>query len=160
MGFSGSVTYETSSLNKHIKHAYLLQTDIFCLLTVWETLSTQADLRLPSYVAKQEKIELIEYILDVLELSHLKNTYVASFSLNASTLSGGEQRRVSLAIQMLSKPAILFLDEPTTGLDTSSSLKLVHVLKKLASPEYGITIILSIHQPRPEIGQLLIRFVC
>ena len=55
---------------------------------------------------------------------------------------------------MLSKPAILFLDEPTTGLDTSSSLKLVHVLKKLASPEYGITIILSIHQPRPEIGQL------
>lgn len=155
LGFSGSVTYETSSLNKHIKHAYLLQTDIFLPgLTVWETLSTQADLRLPSHVTKQEKIELIEYILDVLELSHLKNTYVASFSLNASTLSGGEQRRVSLAIQMLSKPAILFLDEPTTGLDTSSSLKLVHVLKKLASPEYGITIILSIHQPRPEIGQL------
>ena len=57
LGFSGSVTYETSSLNKHIKHAYLLQTDIFLPgLTVWETLSTQADLRLPSYVAKQEKL--------------------------------------------------------------------------------------------------------
>lgn len=156
--FSGTINYETSLLNTtngHIKHAYMLQTDIFLPgLTLWETLSTQADLRLPPHVSKTEKIELIEYILDVLELSRLRNTQVSSFGTHGSTLSGGEQRRVSLAIQLLSKPAILFLDEPTTGLDTSSSLKLIHVLKKLASPEYGITIILSIHQPRPEITEL------
>ena len=152
--FSGSIKYETSNYD-HIKHAYMLQTDIFLPgLTLWETLSTQADLRLPPHITKEEKIELIEYILDVLELSRLRNTQVSAFGSHGSTLSGGEQRRVSLAIQLLSKPAILFLDEPTTGLDTSSSLKLIHVLKKLASPEYGITIILSIHQPRPEITEL------
>ncbi|RCK56637.1 hypothetical protein Cantr_05196 [Candida viswanathii] len=153
--FSGTINYETSNTNNHIKHAYLLQTDIFLPgLTLWETLSTQADLRLPPHVTKQEKVELIEYILNVLELAHLRDTQVAAFGSHGSTLSGGEQRRVSLAIQLLSKPAILFLDEPTTGLDTSSSLKMIHVLKKLASPEYGLTIILSIHQPRPEITEL------
>ncbi|KAL6453695.1 hypothetical protein SBY92_005267 [Candida maltosa Xu316] len=154
--FSGSVKYETEAKDTgHIQHAYLLQTDVFLPgLTVWETLSTQADLRLPPYVTTAEKHELIEYILDVLELTHLRDTWVSAFSSHASTLSGGEQRRVSLAIQLLSKPAILFLDEPTTGLDTSSSLKLIHVLKKLTMPEYGVTIILSIHQPRPEITEL------
>ncbi|KAI3404914.2 hypothetical protein KGF56_002243 [Candida oxycetoniae] len=169
--FSGSVTYtrapatSSSSLSspqdfsqctiKHIKHAYLLQTDFFLPgLTVLETFQSQADLRLPPYVSRSEKNELIDYILKVLNLDHLKNTRICQFSSLATTLSGGEQRRVSLAIQLLSRPSILFLDEPTTGLDTSSSLKLVQLLKKLASNEYGITIILSIHQPRAEICDL------
>ncbi|KAK6197483.1 ATP-dependent ABC transporter [Scheffersomyces amazonensis] len=154
--FEGVVNYKTCQENvTHIKHAYLLQTDIFLPgLTVFETLKTQADLRLPSSVQTSEKLELIESLVDVLELTHVRDVIIASFSNHATTLSGGEQRRVSLAIQLLSRPSILFLDEPTTGLDTTSSLKLVHVLKKLASPAYGVTIILSIHQPRSEITVL------
>lgn len=154
--YSGSIEYIRSNESiKHIKHAYLLQTDFFLPgLTVLETFRTQADLRLPPYVSQEEKLELINYIIDVLELSHLKNTRICQFSLHTTTLSGGEQRRVSLAIQLLSRPSILFLDEPTTGLDTSSSLKLVQLLHKLASNTYGITVILSIHQPRPEICDL------
>ncbi|KAG7664640.1 uncharacterized protein J8A68_001865 [[Candida] subhashii] len=151
--FSGSVNYITGD-HKSISHSYLLQTDYFLPgLTILETLKSQADLRLPSTVTQIEKNNLIEFILNVLELSHLKNSIISSFSSQATSLSGGEQRRVSLAIQLLSKPAILFLDEPTTGLDTSSSLKLVELLHKLTN-NYGITIILSIHQPRPEICEL------
>ncbi|CAK9438539.1 uncharacterized protein LODBEIA_P27630 [Lodderomyces beijingensis] len=150
--FSGSVEYTRNEHIKHIKHAYLLQTDFFLPgLTVLETFQSQADLRLPPYVSKADKDELIEYIVEVLDLGHLKNTRVCQFSSHATTLSGGEQRRVSLAIQLLSRPSILFLDEPTSGLDTSTSLSLVQLLKKLASNKYGITIVLSIHQPRPEI---------
>ncbi|KAI5961976.1 hypothetical protein KGF57_001515 [Candida theae] len=154
--YSGSIEYtRVNESMQHIKHAYLLQTDFFLPgLTVMETFQTQADLRLPPYVSQEEKQELIDYIMDVLELTHLKNTRLCQFSSHSTTLSGGEQRRVSLAIQLLSRPSILFLDEPTTGLDTSSSLKLVQLLHKLASNTYGITVILSIHQPRPEICDL------
>ncbi|CAI5758932.1 unnamed protein product [Candida verbasci] len=149
--FEGKIEFETNL--QHVRHSYLLQTDLFLPgLTLLETLSTQADLRLPN-VSKEEKLELIYYILEVLELLHLKDKQVTSFT-HQTTLSGGEQRRVSLAIQLLAKPSILFLDEPTTGLDASTSLKLVHVLKKLTSPQYGITIIVSIHQPRPEVVEL------
>ena len=154
--YSGSIEYTRANESiKHIKHAYLLQTDFFLPgLTVLETFQTQADLRLPPHVNQEEKLKLIDYIINVLELGHLKNTRICQFSLHATTLSGGEQRRVSLAIQLLSRPSILFLDEPTTGLDTSSSLKLVQLLHKLASNTYGITVVLSIHQPRPEICDL------
>ncbi|CAH2354602.1 uncharacterized ABC transporter ATP-binding protein/permease [[Candida] railenensis] len=157
--FSGEIEYtsgpDQNQSPSFVKNAYMLQTDCFLPgLTVMETLKFQADLRMPSNTTEEEKLTLIESLLEVLELQLLKQQIVCTFASSKTNLSGGEQRRVSLAIQLLSKPSILFLDEPTTGLDTSSSLKLVHTLRKLASPEFNVTIILSIHQPRPEISVL------
>ena len=63
--------------------------------------------------------------------------------------SGGERRRVSIGVQMLRNPSILFLDEPTTGLDATSAFHLVKTLKHLANT--GRTIITTIHQPRSDI---------
>lgn len=144
--FEGGVIYGT---DHSINYAYMQQTDTFLPgLTIFETLKFQADLRLSHTVPDHEKVMLVNSLLDVLELSHRKDEIIASFTYNTN-LSGGEQRRVSVAIQLLLKPSLLFLDEPTTGLDTSSSLKLVEQLKKLTA--FGLTIILSIHQPRPEI---------
>lgn len=151
--FSGTIEYidGLQKAAKTVRNAYLQQTDVFLPgLTVWETLSFQADLRLPRGTERLQKTELIALLLQVLELENQRNDVIVPFSGSVS-LSGGEQRRVSLAIQLLSKPQVLFLDEPTTGLDTTSSLKMVAVLKKLASKEYGVTVILSIHQPRREI---------
>lgn len=144
--FDGHVVY---GIDSQINYAYMQQTDTFLPgLTIFETLKFQADLRLGIHVSEGEKIQLIESLLEVLDLTHRKNERIASFT-HKTNLSGGEQRRVSVAIQLLSRPSLLFLDEPTTGLDTSSSLKLVEQLKKLTT--LGLTIILSIHQPRPEI---------
>lgn len=138
-----------------INSAYLQQTDIFLPgLTVYETLKYKADLRLPASVHSSTKDKLIASLLNVLGLEHVRDKRILSFATQQTTLSGGEQRRVSLAIQLLSMPPLLFLDEPTTGLDATSSLKLVQVLRTLASPEFGFTILLSIHQPRPEISVL------
>lgn len=160
--FSGTMNYykngqlvqrKGTSLN-HIKNSYLLQTDVFTPgLTTFEYLKFQADLQLPTTVSTPEKLQIINSLIDILEISHLKDSIIMNFS-HESRLSGGEKRRVSLAVQLLNKPSILFLDEPTTGLDTSSSLKLVQVLRKLSSSNLGVTIILSIHQPRPEISLL------
>jgi ABC-type multidrug transport system ATPase subunit len=60
-------------------------------------------------------------------------------------LSGGEQKRLSIAIEIIHDPKILFVDEPTTGLDSFASTNCVRHLKKLASE--GKTVIITIHQP-------------
>lgn len=155
LAFSGSINYymnDEAVGNNHIKNSYMLQTDFFTPgLSTWEFLTYQADLRLPELITKVEKVNLIESLLDILEIDHLRDKVIMTFS-HKTNLSGGERRRVSLAVQLLNKPSLLFLDEPTTGLDTSSSLKLVQVLRKLSSSELGVTIVLSIHQPRPEIS--------
>ncbi|GMF06539.1 unnamed protein product [[Candida] boidinii] len=67
-------------------------------------------------------------------------------------LSGGEKRRLSIGIQMMSNPSVLFLDEPTTGLDAFNAFQLCLTLKKLAAK--GKTFIISIHQPRSDIFKL------
>ncbi|CAK7895408.1 hypothetical protein CAAN1_10S00738 [[Candida] anglica] len=153
--FEGSINYvgPDGSSHNYVKNAYMLQTDVFLPgLTVLETLQFQADLRMPQGTPSQDKAALIESLFEILELQSARDQVICSFTSHTSNLSGGEQRRVTLAIQLLSKPAILFLDEPTTGLDTSSSLKLVQTLRKLASSEFNVTIIMSIHQPRPQIS--------
>lgn len=154
--FSGRVHYDVADgSDSKIKNSFMQQDDFFLPgLTVYETMKFQADLRLPAATTDDERRFLIDHLLSILELHHLRNSRIAGFSNKSTCLSGGEQRRVSLAIQLLSKPSILFLDEPTTGLDATSSFNLVLLLKRLASPEFGITIVLSIHQPRPEISLL------
>ena len=71
--------------------------------------------------------------------------------------SGGEKRRTSIGVQLLSNPSILFLDEPTTGLDATSAFQLVRTLKGLARK--GRTIVTTIHQPRSEIWGMFDRLV-
>lgn len=152
LSFLGLIEYLTPNSDtpkNQISTAYLLQLDMFLPgLTVRETIDFQAALRMPRNTSEPEKLRFVDFLLDVLELSHLSNQQVTSYT-GTTSLSGGEQRRLSLAIQLVSKPAVLFLDEPTTGLDAANSLKLVLVVKKLA--ELGITVMCAIHQPRPEV---------
>lgn len=67
-------------------------------------------------------------------------------------ISGGQARRVTVGLELITEPSVLFLDEPTTGLDAYSSLTLVKTLRKLA--DSGRTLLCTIHQPRPDIFRL------
>lgn len=87
----------------------------------------------------------IDMILDSLHLLHTKRTY-------CGTLSGGQRKRLSIALELLDNRPILFLDEPTTGLDSLSATHCVRLLHNLAHE--GRTIVCTIHQPAGTVFEM------
>ncbi|KAG7886199.1 hypothetical protein KL936_005116 [Ogataea polymorpha] len=148
----GSVTYNNDSELSKIRHAYVIQQDILIPnLTCFETLMFAAELKLPKLTSKTARAKLVNEIIMELGLKECRDTLVGD-RVNKG-LSGGEKRRLSVAIQLISNPSILFLDEPTTGLDSYNAYLLCESLKRLTK-RLDKTIVLSIHQPRADIFRL------
>uniref|UniRef100_A0A182MVP0 ABC transporter domain-containing protein n=1 Tax=Anopheles culicifacies TaxID=139723 RepID=A0A182MVP0_9DIPT len=124
---------------------YITQVDrLQTLLTVLENMRIAADLKLGPEVSRHEKESIIEDILTVLGL------YEHQFTIT-KRLSGGQRKRLSIALELINNPTIMFLDEPTTGLDSFSCNQVVDLLKQLA--KQGRTIICTIHQPSAKLFQ-------
>lgn len=148
---SGSILFNSQPSISTVRSAYVTQTDMLVpTLTARETLQYSADLRLPSSSTAADRARVVDEVIRELGLKEAADTRVGS--TNHRGLSGGEKRRVSIGVQMLANPSVLFLDEPTTGLDASSAFQLVRTLKNLAAK--GRTVVLTIHQPRSEIWAL------
>lgn len=134
-----------------IRSAYVMQQDVLLpTLTVRETLQYSANLRLPPPTTEAERKKVVEEAILELSLKECADTRIGN-NIHKGC-SGGEKRRTSIGVQLLSNPSVLFLDEPTTGLDATSAFQLVRTLKSLAGK--GRTIITTIHQPRSEIWGL------
>lgn len=146
---SGSIKCTTSTKNGASQYkkesCYILQNDdLPRLLTVLEIMNIAANLKL-SNISKKRKEFLIDDILQSIGLKVCKN-------IKCQHLSGGQRKRLSIALELVDNPPIMFLDEPTTGLDSSSSSQCVQLLKNLA--EGGRTIICTIHQPSASIYEM------
>ena len=148
---SGSITFNGNGGVENVRHAYVMQQDILQpTLTVRETLQYAADLRLPLAVSKEDRQALVEATILELGLKECADTRIGDGHHRGC--SGGEKRRTSIGVQLLSNPSVLFLDEPTTGLDATSAFQVVKTLKGLAAK--GRTVITTLHQPRSEIWEL------
>ena len=146
---TGTTHYNGSLDLFTVTSAYVTQTDVLLpTLTVRETLLCAASLRLPPATTSQQRSQLVEEIILELGLKECVDTRVGD-GFKRGGCSGGERRRVSIGVQMLRNPSVLFLDEPTTGLDATSAFHLVKTLKHLANT--GRTVITTIHQPRSDI---------
>lgn len=119
-------------------------------LTVRETLSFVAKLRLPTHFTQAQRDQRVDDVIAELRLRQCANTRVGNDYVRG--VSGGERRRVSIAVQLLWNPGILILDEPTSGLDSFTAHNLVITLSRLARGNR--LVLLSVHQPRSDIFQL------
>ncbi|XP_049640667.1 ATP-binding cassette sub-family G member 5 [Suncus etruscus] len=135
--------------------SYVLQNDtLLSGLTVRESLTFTALLatRESSAWPMHKKVEAV---LAELSLGHVADSLVGTNS--AGGITKGERRRVSIAAQLLQDPKILLLDEPTTGLDCTTSNHIVSLLAELARK--GRIVVVTIHQPRSELFQVFDKII-
>lgn len=156
LSFGGRTTFNGLQGVNSVRTAYVMQQDVLLpTLTVRETLRYSADLRLPPPTTEEERRKIVEEVILELGLKDCADTRIGNHQHKGC--SGGEKRRTSIGVQLLSNPSVLFLDEPTTGLDATSAFQLIRTLKTLAKK--GRTIITTIHQPRSEIWSMFDRLV-
>ncbi|KYN05402.1 ATP-binding cassette sub-family G member 4 [Cyphomyrmex costatus] len=108
-------------------------------ITVGEAMTLAAHLKLGYTISSAYKHSQVLELLEMLGLSHCYDTLCGK-------LSGGQKKRLDIAFELLTNPSVLFLDEPTTGLDSSSCSQCVALMKRLAGLERR-TVICTIHQP-------------
>ena len=105
-------------------------------LSIYEALDYAAQLRMPADTSKEERHRRVMEVLQDLDLVHRQDVQI-------SGLSGGQQKRVSIGVELLTKPGLFFLDEPTSGLDPGTETALMQLMRRLA--DQGRTIILITH---------------
>ncbi|KAL5054544.1 hypothetical protein RYX36_035226 [Vicia faba] len=137
-GISGYVTQDEAMLST---------------LTAGETLYYSAQLQFPDSMSITEKKEQADLILREMGLIDAVNTRVGGWS--SKGLSGGQKRRLSICIEILTRPRLLFLDEPTSGLDSAASYYVMSRIARLnLSDGVPRTVVVSIHQPSSEVFEL------
>ena len=119
-------------------------------LTVWQALWYAARLRLPADTSEDEIANRITHVISQLGLEGTEHTRVGDQRKRG--VSGGQRKRVNLAMELLTDPPILVLDEPTSGLSSTDALAVIALLRTLANS--GKTIIVTIHQPSLDAYQL------
>ncbi|XP_053271490.1 broad substrate specificity ATP-binding cassette transporter ABCG2b [Pleuronectes platessa] len=126
--------------------AYVVQDDILMgTLSVKENLLFSANLRLnPKHHSTMDKSSKVNTIIQDLGLTDCANTKIGTEFIRG--VSGGERKRCSIGMELITSPSLLFLDEPTTGLDSNTANCIITLLHKLSRS--GKTVIFSIHQPR------------
>ncbi|XP_048362367.1 broad substrate specificity ATP-binding cassette transporter ABCG2-like [Sphaerodactylus townsendi] len=152
-GLSGDVLIDGALQPPNFKciSGYVVQDDVVMgTMTVRENLLFSAALRLPSSISFQEKEERVTQIIHELGLSKVADAKVGTELIRG--VSGGERKRTNIGMELITEPPVLFLDEPTTGLDSSTAHAVLLLLKRLSGR--GRTIIFSIHQPRYSIFKL------
>ncbi|KAG6442179.1 hypothetical protein O3G_MSEX002217 [Manduca sexta] len=134
----------------HQESGYMHQDDLFVNnLTVLEHLTIMARLRMDRRTSTVARKRRVNQLMRQLALYDSRFTRIGGLDEAQKTLSGGERKRLAFATELLTDPGLLFCDEPTTGLDSSSAQKLVSLLR--ASAAQGKTIICTIHQPSSEL---------
>ncbi len=133
---NGANLYENFDMFRN-DMGYVPQKDIVHTeLTVYQALDYAAQLRMPADTESEERHQRIMEVMEDLDLTERKD-------LPIHKLSGGQLKRVSIGVELLTKPRLFFLDEPTSGLDPGTEFNMMRLLRKLA--DQGRTIVLITH---------------
>ena len=129
---------------------YVQQQDIHLpTQTVREALQVTARLRRTADVSDTEKDAYVENVIEMLEMEDIADALIG---VPGAGLNLEQRKRVTIGVELAAKPEILFLDEPSSGLDGQSALMIILLLRKLA--DAGQSIICTIHQPAAELVKI------
>ena len=129
---------------------YVQSDDILIpVLTVEETLGYSARFYTDE---EDEVITRVESVIAMLGLQRHRKTMVGNEILRG--ISGGEKRRLSVGNELVANPRILFLDEVTSGLDSTSAFQVMQSLHAVASGPRRTTLLVTIHQPAEQLYRL------
>ena len=121
--------------------AYVQQDDVLSqCLTVRECLEFAAKMKLNPSVDIKKRVDMV---IEGLKLEKGANTKIGGSLVKG--VSGGERKRTSIGVELITDPDMIFLDEPTTGLDSFTASTIVQILNDLTSS--GKTVMCTIHQP-------------
>lgn len=123
-------------------------------MTVRECLEFAARLKLQG--DEQRKLGRVNSIIQQLKLTKCQNTRIGGPLVKG--VSGGERKRTSIGVELITDPSLIFLDEPTTGLDSFTATSVMETLGDLARHEQR-TVISTIHQPNSDIFEQFDRLV-
>lgn len=135
-----------------LPQAYVTQEDVLMTtLTVREAVCYSAQLQLPDSMTRSEKRERAEATMQEMGLEDAADTRIGGWAFKG--ISGGQKRRVSICIELLTRPQLLYLDEPTSGLDSAASYHVMSRIARLARREI-MTVVAAVHQPSSEVFDL------
>ncbi|KAE8361546.1 ABC multidrug transporter [Aspergillus caelatus] len=132
------------------KTGYVQQQDLhLATSTVREALSLSALLRQPRHIPRQEKLDYVNTVIDLLDM----HTYAdAVVGVPGEGLNVEQRKRLTIGVELAARPQLLlFLDEPTSGLDSQTSWSISSLMKKLT--DNGQAILCTIHQPSAMLFQ-------
>jgi ABC-type multidrug transport system ATPase subunit len=158
--FSGEVRLNGFDIHKEKKKisgmiGYIAQDDLLIEeLSVFENIYFNAKLCFKDF-SDGEISKLVDKVLSDLGLIHIKNLEVGN-SLNKK-ISGGQRKRLNIALELIREPAVLFVDEPTSGLSSRDSENVIDLLKELSRK--GTLIFVVIHQPSSDIYKIFDRMI-
>ncbi|KAK4133588.1 hypothetical protein BT67DRAFT_54561 [Trichocladium antarcticum] len=113
--------------------------------TVREAIEFSALLRQDRRTPRQDKLDYVDTVLDLLELHEIQDAIISSLGIE-------HKKRLTIGVELAARPSLLlFLDEPTSGLDAQSAFSIVRFLRKLCAA--GQSIICTIHQPSSDLIQ-------
>ena len=125
--------------------AYVPQEDVmYKQQTVNETIKFYAMMRLPQDMPTDTKKAQVSRLLEIFDLKKIRKQHIGR------GISGGEKRRISICSELIASPKLIFLDEPTTGLDAATAVSIVRSLREYVD-EDNRSILLTIHQPRANL---------
>jgi ABC-type multidrug transport system ATPase subunit len=141
-----------SNNNLLIIQAYVTQENmLMTTLTVREVIYYSAQIQLPDTMTVAEKVARADDTIQEMGLTSALDTRIGGRTTKG--ISGGQRKRLSICLEIITRPRLLFLDEPTSGLDSAASFHVMSRIALLAAKE-GITVVAVVHQPCSEVFDL------
>nr|BAJ97265.1 predicted protein [Hordeum vulgare subsp. vulgare] len=135
--------------------AYVTQDNVLMsTMSVREAVYYSAQLQLPGSMPAAEKRAHADAVIQEMGLGDAMDTRIGGQMTKG--ISGGQRKRVTICVEMLTRPRLLFLDEPTSGLDSAASYHVMSHITRVAARE-GMTVVAAVHQPSGDVFDLFHR---